>query len=56
MAVGIVFLASDHIGFGLNLHDMVIFLGKKDGSHFGDSDEINGISRIGGTLVFHYFF
>ena len=51
-----VFLASDHIGFGLNLHDMVIFFGKKDGSYFGDSDEINGISRIGGTLVLHYFF
>ncbi|MBR3089284.1 MAG: hypothetical protein IKH02_09705 [Prevotella sp.] len=56
LAAGIVFLASDHVGFGFNLHDMVIFLGKKGGSYFGDSDEINGISRIGGTLVFHYFF
>ena len=48
--------ASDHIGLGLNLHSMAIFLGKKDGSHFGDSDEINGISRIGGTLALHYYF
>ena len=56
LAAGIVFLASDHVGFGFNLHDMVIFLGKKGGSYFGDSDEINGISRIGGTFVFHYFF
>ncbi|MBR5653421.1 MAG: hypothetical protein IKX22_05005 [Prevotella sp.] len=56
LAVGMVYLASDHIGLGLNLHNMAIFLLKKDGSHFGDSNEINGISRIGGTLVFHYFF
>ena len=54
LAVGMVFLASDHIGLGLNLHDMAIFLRKKDGS--GDSDEVNGISRIGGTIAFHYFF
>ena len=56
LAAGMVFLASDHVGLGLNLHSMAIILGKKDGSHFGDSDEINGISRIGGTFVFHYFF
>ena len=54
LAVGMVFLASDHIGLGLNLHDMAIFLRKKDGS--SDSNEINGISRIGGTIAFHYFF
>ena len=56
LAAGMVFLASDHVGLGLNLHSMAIILGKKDGSHFGDSNEINGISRIGGTFVFHYFF
>ena len=54
LAVGMVFLASDHIGLGVNLHDMAIFLRKKDGS--SDSNEINGISRIGGTIAFHYFF
>ena len=56
LAVGMVYLVSDHIGFGLNLHNMAIFILKKDGSHFSDSNEINGISRIGGTLAFHYFF
>ncbi|MBR3088269.1 MAG: outer membrane beta-barrel protein, partial [Prevotella sp.] len=56
LAVGMVYLVSDHIGFGLNLHNMAIFILKKEGSHFSDSNEINGISRIGGTLAFHYFF